>query len=282
MKEGTQHGPNGAEALPPRVLLVEDDAVSAAFLTEAIAATPAQVALASSIGEALRLADRERFALCLIDAHLPDGHGSELLAALRACGEHAPALAHTAETAKAVLDRLIDAGFEEVLIKPLSVAALQGAVRRFAYAQASVFVDEEARAAGPDRAKPVPQQAPQQAQPSGPKYPLWDEAAALRALNGNPAHVEAMRRLFGAELPEQSRRIRAAIRERATEALRAELHKLIAGAGFVGAARLAEHARALQARLSAAGPEPAGIEITEVSDACAQLEGTLTDTLDSL
>lgn len=280
MKEGTQHGPNGTEAPPPRVLLVEDDAVSAAFLMEAIAATPAQVALASSIGEALRLADRDRFALCLIDAHLPDGHGSELLAALRARGEHAPAIAHTAETAKAVLDRLIDAGFEEVLIKPLSVAVLQGAVRRFAYAQASA--SKVARIAGPDRAEPVLQQAPQLAQPSGSKYPLWDDAAALRALNGNSAHVEAMRRLFGAELPEQSRRIRAAIREHATDALRAELHKLIAGAGFVGAARLAEHARALQARLSAAGPEPAGIEIAEVSDACAQLEGTLTDTLDSV
>jgi HPt (histidine-containing phosphotransfer) domain-containing protein len=176
------------------------------------------------------------------------------------------------------LDRLIEAGFEEVLIKPLSVAALQGTVRRFASMQVCAFARGHAHAGAPHAAQP----APQQAQPSGRKYPLWDEDAALRAMNGNPAHVDAMRRLFRAELPEQSRRIRAAISENATDGLRTELHKLIASAGFVGAARLAEHARSLQTHLSHAASEHAGMQDEGVRRACAQLEGTLADTLDSV
>ncbi len=248
----------------PRVLLVEDDAVSAAFLSEAIAAFPAKVVTAATVVEAQRIAASQNFDLWLIDAHLPDGHGNELLARLRALGMETPALAHTAETSNAVLDTLIDAGFEEVLIKPLSVAAVHGAIRRFTDSASGAHHGE--REAPSHRADPHADDATER--PTCEKRPIWDDETALRALNGNHAHVTLMRQLFRAELPQQAERIAAALRDANVSALRSELHKLLASAGFVGALRLAATARDLQARPDA--------EHTRF-----HFDGALRDTLDS-
>lgn len=249
----------------PRILLVEDEPVSAAFLRDAIAACPANVASAETAAEALRLARERPFDLWLIDAHLPDGRGADLLARLRAEGRDTPALAHTAETAKAVLDALIVAGFEEVLIKPLGVAALQGAIRRFVPSAARAAHASVASAAdtndGDDRADPE--------RPTGGKFPVFDDATALRALNGRREHIAAMRGMWSAELPQQAQRIARALRDDDAAALRAELHKLLASTGFVGALRLQAAARELQATPSA-------------ERARRQFDGAMADTLSAL
>lgn len=244
----------------PHVLLVEDDPVSAAFLRDAVAAYPAHVTSATTAAEALRLASERDFDLWLIDAHLPDGRGVDVIERLRAQGRTTPALAHTAETAKTVLDGLIDAGFEEVLIKPLSIAALHGAIRRFV--ASATHPRNDAWAAIPGTSDAIEH-------PTCGKLPIFDDETALRALNGRPEHVVAMRRMLLAELPQQAQRITDALRDDETAALRAELHKLLASAGFVGAARLQAAARELQA---APNVEPAR----------RQFEGALADTLKAL
>jgi HPt (histidine-containing phosphotransfer) domain-containing protein len=76
--------------------------------------------------------------------------------------------------------------------------------------------------------------------------PVWDDSAALRALNGSAAIVAQMRALFRVELPQQAQRIVAAHGDGNLVALRSELHKLLASAGFVGAARLRNAALDLQ------------------------------------
>ena len=80
----------------PRLLLVEDDPVSAAFLREAAAALPALVDVAGTVAEALSAASIQCHDLYLIDANLPDGRGETLLQDLRGRAPAAPALAHTA------------------------------------------------------------------------------------------------------------------------------------------------------------------------------------------
>jgi CheY-like chemotaxis protein len=257
-------GSGDDHARHPRVLLVEDDAVSAAFLSEAIAALPAEVVTTATLAEAVRIVATQGFDLWLIDAHLPDGHGTELLARLRAQGLDTLALAHTAETSKTVLDALIDAGFEEVLIKPLSVATLHGAIRRFT--DTSVETHPGARAVALHRSDAHAGDAIER--PTCGKLPLWDDDSALRALNGNHAHVALMRQLFRAELPQQAERIAAALRDSNSAALSSELHKLMASAGFVGASRLARTARDLQTR-------------PDSEHARFHFDGTLRDTLDS-
>lgn len=212
---------------PPTLLLVEDDPVSQCFLQEALAAMPAQVQVATTAAEALRLAMEVPPSLCLIDAHLPDASGLDLLQSLRTRGLRAPALAHTAESAPTLHDALRAGGFLAVLRKPLSVAALHRAVRE--------ALDDGDAPAAPASAQ---DDAPACTVPLA-ALPAWDDTAALRALNGNAAIVDGMRTLFRGELTQTLPRI-AALREHGeVDALRGELHKLKAATAFVGAARLA-------------------------------------------
>lgn len=215
-----------ADAALPRLLLLEDDPVSAAFLTAALEALPARVDVAASLADAETQRDAGH-ALWLFDANLPDGTGGELLARWRARGLATPALAHTADARREELDALIAAGFADVLRKPLTVAQCQAAVRRML---------------GDATASPLPEDAI----PIRDALPAWDDAAALRALNGNTAHVAAMRDLFRAELPAARTRVADAFARSDADAMRAELHKLQASCGFVGAARVLSAVMALR------------------------------------
>ena len=223
-----EHPMNPTDATLPRILLVEDDPVSLAFLAAAIETLPATVDRAESLAAARKLAAGHAQALWLIDANLPDGHGAGLLAQLRADFPDTPALAHTASQDRHALDALIDAGFLEVLVKPLSAKALQAAIDR---------------ALG---AAPVASMA------TGPKLPSWDDAAALSALNGQHEHVQALRKLFLDELPAQRRSIASAATNGDLAAMRSILHRMRASCGFVGAARLDSAVRTLESDLHCA------------------------------
>lgn len=215
----------------PRILLVEDDPVSRAFLAAALEALPAHVDAAADCAQARQLAAQPpAHDLWLIDANLPDGSGAELLAALRTAAPHVPALAHTASQQRADLDPLLAAGFREVLVKPITALALQGAIRRVLGgdpATACVTTDPAPAACG--------------------KLPNWDDAAALVALKGEQAHVDALRQLFLDELPAQRQAIVTASTAGEVERAGRELHRLRASCGFVGAARLAQAVRMLEA-----------------------------------
>lgn len=208
-----------AQDARPRLLLVEDDPVSAAFLHDAATALPASVDVAGNMAEALVCASMRRHDLYLFDANLPDGRGETLLHQLRDLGLATPALAHTAAREDALRERLLAAGFVDVLCKPLAVAELHDALR--------YHLDLPPTGCG--------------------KLPSWDDDAALAALGGQQAHVDALRDLFLKELPGQRQRIEAASVQGDEAAIRAELHRLVASCGFVGAPRLAVAVRKLQA-----------------------------------
>ena len=220
-----EHPMNPNNATLPRILLVEDDPVSQAFLAAAIEALPATVDRAGSLAEARTLAAGHAHALWLVDANLPDGHGADLLAQLRVDFPGTPALAHTASQDRHALDALVDAGFLEVLVKPLSAKLLQAAIGRALGAAAVVSIA------------------------AGPKLPSWDDAAALSALNGQHEHVQALRKLFLDELPVQRRTIADAAANGDFAAMRSTLHRMRASCGFVGAARLDAAVRTLESDL---------------------------------
>jgi DNA-binding response OmpR family regulator len=198
--------------MKPNILLVEDDPVSRAFLEAATAALPATVATAGDAASARALANASAFDLWLIDAHLPDATGAELLERLREAGFAAPALAHTASRDADAHAALREAGFAGVIAKPIDAASWQAALRH------ALRIDPGAHVADATAWRYG-------------ERPLRDDAAALAALNGNREHVAALRRLFLDELPGQ----RALIANADTRV--ATLHRLRASCGFVGAAR---------------------------------------------
>ncbi|MDR1074846.1 MAG: response regulator [Xanthomonadaceae bacterium] len=193
----------------PHILLVEDDPISQTFLRTALTELPARVDCVGSISAALQAADDAQYDLFLIDMTLPDGHGDVLLMQLRARHPVPPALAHTADDTLETRRRLLEAGFQDVFLKPISGNELLAATR---LALGMATADDAVQ---------------------------WDDKIACAALNGNSANVLALRKLFLDELPSARNSVTAAIRNRDVSALRNSLHRLQASCGFVGASRLA-------------------------------------------
>ncbi|AUZ54663.1 response regulator [Stenotrophomonas acidaminiphila] len=212
-----------AQGHPPRLLLVEDDATSQGFFRAALEALPATVDIAGSVAQALRMGSAVRHDLWLVDVHLPDGSGHALLRQLRALHPQVPALAHTADNGADIRRSLHEAGFERVLVKPMTRAELQAAVREGLGQATAGEAPASEDAAAPD----------------------WDEGAALSALNGQQAHVVALRELFLSELPVARDAVSVALRQHDDGALRRQLHRLQASCGFVGASRLGRAVRQL-------------------------------------
>ena len=206
------------EGMKPRLLLVEDDSVSCSFMVAALQALPAEVDAADSMRTALGL---ERvYDLWLLDANLPDGSGIDLLAQLRARFPATPALAHTADDSLALHARLRAAGFDEVLVKPLTAVQLRQTAGRLLG-----LVSGDPLRAG-------------EADGSSAAFPLWDQATALAALNGNEEHVATLRRMFLEELARQHDEIQESLQSGNQEVAKKVLHQLKASSGFVGAMRL--------------------------------------------
>ena len=194
---------------PPRILLVEDDTISQTYFRAVLEALPARVDIAATSACALDRIKDAGYDLWLIDLTLPDGPGLELLARLRdRCPQPPPALAHTADNDPARRTAALQAGFSDLLVKPLSPATLLQAVREALDTHVTL--------------------------------PDWDHEAAAAALNHQAANVEALRQLFLAELAQTRQQVLEHMRDGNTIALRACLHRLQASCGLVGARRLGE------------------------------------------
>lgn len=118
-----------------RVLVVEDESLAA----EAHAAYVGRVdgfelaGIARSGREARRFLDADRRVdLLLLDLHLPDGHGLDLLLRLRAAGHQCDAIAVTSARDVAAVRRAVSQGVVLYLLKPFTFATFRAKLRQYA------------------------------------------------------------------------------------------------------------------------------------------------------
>jgi len=102
-----------------RVLLVEDEPEPLELLTRALREAGALVMETSNAPTALDLATAHPFDLVLTDIGLPGMDGVELLGRLRASGYKGPAIAVTAFATASERTRVLDAGFDTFVPKPV-------------------------------------------------------------------------------------------------------------------------------------------------------------------
>ena len=116
----------GADRAATTVLLIDDNPANVGLVEQLVRRRPGIALITALQGRiGLDLARRHRPALILLDLHLPDVNGAEILAALRADPETAaiPVIIVTADATPGQIERLKAAGATEYLSKPLDVGA---------------------------------------------------------------------------------------------------------------------------------------------------------------
>src|SRR5436190_13549274 len=115
-----------------RVLLVEDDLRMAAALRRGLQSEGMVVDVAGGGGDALWMARATDFDAMVLDVMLPDLDGFETCRRLRADGVWVPVIMLTARDAVADRVRGLDAGADDYLTKPFSLAELLARLRALA------------------------------------------------------------------------------------------------------------------------------------------------------
>jgi two-component system, OmpR family, response regulator len=116
-----------------RVLYIDDDRINALLFEETVRFAPGvEIETASTGAEGLELAQRWQPDLLVVDLHLPDANGLELLSQLRkAAGRPAlPAYLCTADDAPERVRQATAAGFAGVWPKPVDLATVIAELKR--------------------------------------------------------------------------------------------------------------------------------------------------------
>jgi DNA-binding response OmpR family regulator len=111
-----------------RIVLIEDDVEIRRLVAEALAEQGHDVDSADRAMEGLEMTIGSRPDLVLLDLGLPDLDGAELLKMIRAVSQ-VPVVVVTARDSDESVVRTLDAGADDYLVKPFSVAQLEARVR---------------------------------------------------------------------------------------------------------------------------------------------------------
>ena len=121
-------------ATPLHILVAEDDELSTQVLEQLLIRQGHRVRLASNGREALALAEEGGFDLLLLDVHMPELDGFQVVQAVRererTAAGHLPVIALTARSRKEDRERCLAAGMDDFLTKPVRPADLWAAIER--------------------------------------------------------------------------------------------------------------------------------------------------------
>ena len=134
--------------------MVDDDPASAELIRYLLGGRGHRVVVAGLGSEALGAAQRQPPDIVLTDLHLPDMDGFQLLARLRQAGVGAPMLAVTGSAGPGDRERVLHAGFDAYLSKPIDPAGFVGRVE--SYLSAAVPAQPPEPTPGEPRNPPVP------------------------------------------------------------------------------------------------------------------------------
>ena len=215
----------GPQRRPAQVLVAEDDPVGQLLVTRQLERLGCEAVVVASGPEALERYHHGGIDLVLLDCQLPELDGPEIARRIRA-GEPrrtVPILALTAAATAEDRRRCLDAGMDEVLVKPVSLASLDEALSRWLAPSAPAVVER----AVIDR--------------------LVDELE-------DPGHVAAVIHTFLRELPGRLTAIEDAVAGDDRSAAALVAHTLASTAAMVGATSLARMCRAVESRAGGDSP----------------------------
>jgi two-component system, sensor histidine kinase and response regulator len=211
-----QHGASVPAAPPLHILVAEDNEFNAQLLEQLLVRRGYRVWLVNNGREALSLAEEAAFHLLLLDVHMPELDGFQVIQAIRererSTGGHLPVIALTARSRKEDRERCLAAGMDDFLAKPIQAANLWVAIDRVVDAHRTPHAPREAilsRSVRPTVGER-----------------LLDPRVLLAACGGDAVILEKICQAFRARLPDHVTAVQEALRERDSLRLREAAHKL--------------------------------------------------------
>ncbi len=189
-------------ATPLHILVAEDNELSAQVLEQSLVRQGHRVRLASNGREVLALAEQGGFDLLLLDVHMPELDGFQVVRAVRerelTAGGHLPVIALTARSRKEDRERCLAAGMDDFQTKPIRPADLLAAIERVLRTHSSW----QSR-----------------------RRDLLDAPVLLAACGGDPTLLRKMCHTLAARVPEHLAALRDALRDQDAPRLRETAHK---------------------------------------------------------
>jgi two-component system response regulator RegA len=134
--------------MDPAILVIDDDEVLGKVLSRVLERPGVTVCRATTVDEALQVAQLCRPRLALLDLCLPDGDGLQLARRLRTERPDLALILMTAYPLRLHEEPAIAEMFQQVLTKPLNVQELRHAVDRALDAAAAAQARDETAVAG--------------------------------------------------------------------------------------------------------------------------------------
>ena len=206
-REGAQPVPS-QHGTTLRILVAEDNELNAALLANLLGKRGYRTQFVEDGRTALKRAGEANFDLLLLDLHMPEMDGFEVVHAIReqerTTGNHLPIIALTARSSSRDRDRCLAAGMDDFLPKPIEAEALWAAIDRLVEA--------------------FPPTIPRRSR-------LLDARAILRSCAGEREVFDALCEVARRALPEHLERVHAALRGGDRPRLADAAHKLVGTLG---------------------------------------------------
>jgi CheY-like chemotaxis protein len=250
--------PPPARGAPLHILVAEDNKINQQLMTLLLRQGGHQLEVVANGEQAVAAAATDDFDVVLMDVQMPvlDGvEATRLIRALPGTRGRVPIIALTAHAMSGAKEEYLAAGMTDYLSKPLSSAAL--------------FAKLAGLASGAERHEPVSSATSGSNEPSGRGAPDGFDPARLHDLRAM-LPGETLREVLIMFTEDAAARLPALRRLAAgddLDALGREAHALLGMAGNVGARRLADSSRAVEAACRAGDRQAAARLMAELCDA---------------
>jgi two-component system, sensor histidine kinase and response regulator len=267
-------------APPRRILLVEDGLVNQKVAVSLLERRGHSVVVAGNGMEGVAAFEREPFDLVLMDVQMPEMDGLEATAEIRRReaekGTHTPIVAMTAHAMKGDRERVLEAGMDEYLSKPIRAKELYAMVDEVTAAGSSDGVDHGGAAPdGTSVAADATASAPEPGPEAGMDHQPLDWNEALQRIGGSEDILRELADAFLGEAPRLLDAAREALEHGDAAEVRRQAHTLKGSAALFVATPTVEAALRLE-KIGESG------KLEEAPEALSRLRGRVDELVPAL
>jgi signal transduction histidine kinase/CheY-like chemotaxis protein len=234
------------------VLVVDDNEINQFVAVEQLSRLGCEADVARDGAQAVEMVQRNDYALVLMDCQMPVMDGYQATSAIREherkTGKHQLIVALTAHAMSGERDRVLAAGMDDYLSKPLRPSSLERLLARYLH-------NSEVPALPDTAVAPVSESGARERPSAHDQLPI---------LASDVARSGVLIEMCLKQMPQQLAAVEAALSPVALRELRAAAHKLKGSALAIAADGLAELAEALQRKAEQASIEDAALLVTRL------------------